>query len=116
MPESYFRSLLVEQVPFEAVCRLWDQVSMNQIIHSLLMVGLQIILDGDGYIFRAALAIFGFLEPRLYYPDRSEIESILEGRNAATLAITLREKGKGEIERGGISRGIGWTIECFWVK
>ena len=27
LPESYFRSLLVEQVPFEASCRLWDQVS-----------------------------------------------------------------------------------------
>ena len=24
----------------------------------------QIVLDGDGYIFRSALAIFGFLEPR----------------------------------------------------
>jgi hypothetical protein len=24
----------------------------------------QIALDGDGYIFRSALAIFGFLEPR----------------------------------------------------
>lgn len=28
LPESYFRSLLVEQVPFEAVCRLWDQVGL----------------------------------------------------------------------------------------
>lgn len=27
LPESYFRSVLVEQVPFEACCRLWDQVS-----------------------------------------------------------------------------------------
>lgn len=48
LPESYFRSVLVEQVPFDAVCRLWDQI----------------MLEGDGYIFRAALAIFGFLEPR----------------------------------------------------
>ena len=48
LPESYFRSVLVEQVPFEACCRLWDQI----------------VLDGDGFIFRAALAIFGFLEPR----------------------------------------------------
>ncbi|KAL1412543.1 hypothetical protein Q8F55_000289 [Vanrija albida] len=75
LPESYFRSVLVEQVPFAAACRLWDQI----------------VLDGDGYIFRAALAIFGFLEPRLYYPDREEILSVLEGRNAATQAITERE-------------------------
>lgn len=26
LPESYFRAVLVEQVPFEACCRLWDQV------------------------------------------------------------------------------------------
>lgn len=26
VPESWFRSVLVEQVPFEAACRLWDQV------------------------------------------------------------------------------------------
>ena len=48
LPESYFRSMLVDQVPFDTACRLWDQI----------------VLDGDGYIFRAALAIFGFLEPR----------------------------------------------------
>lgn len=48
LPESYFRSVLVEQVPFSVACRLWDQI----------------MLDGDSYIFRAALAIFGFLEPR----------------------------------------------------
>lgn len=28
VPESWFRSVLVEQVPFEAACRLWDQVSL----------------------------------------------------------------------------------------
>jgi hypothetical protein len=28
LPQSYFRSVLVEQVPFEACCRLWDQVSL----------------------------------------------------------------------------------------
>lgn len=27
LPESYFRSMFIEQVPFEACCRLWDQVS-----------------------------------------------------------------------------------------
>ena len=27
LPESYFRSIFLEQVPFEACCRLWDQVS-----------------------------------------------------------------------------------------
>ena len=54
--------------------------------------GLQIVLDGDGYIFRTALAIFGILEPRLHYPDHDEILSVLEGRNRATLVITERER------------------------
>ena len=27
IPESYFRSVLLEQLPFEVCCRLWDQVS-----------------------------------------------------------------------------------------
>lgn len=48
LPESYFRGMLVEQIPFEAAVRLWDQI----------------VLDGDGFVFRAALAIFGLLEPR----------------------------------------------------
>lgn len=26
VPESYFRSVLLEQLPFEVCCRLWDQV------------------------------------------------------------------------------------------
>jgi hypothetical protein len=76
------------------------------------------VLDGDGYIFRAALAIFGFLEPRqvslspvsqvklernadfryrLYFPDRDEIESVLEGRNRATAAILDREKERAKL-------------------
>ena len=27
LPESYFRTVFLEQVSFEACCRLWDQVS-----------------------------------------------------------------------------------------
>ncbi|WWC73596.1 uncharacterized protein I206_107568 [Kwoniella pini CBS 10737] len=85
VPEGWFRGMLVEQIDFESVCRLWDQI----------------MLDGDGFIFRAALAIFGFLEPRLYYPDHDEILSVLEGYNSATLAIQLREKERARL-RGEI--------------
>lgn len=28
LPESYFRSVFLEQVPFEVCCRLWDQASL----------------------------------------------------------------------------------------
>ncbi|WWC65933.1 uncharacterized protein I303_108555 [Kwoniella dejecticola CBS 10117] len=85
VPEGWFRGMLVEQIDFESACRLWDQI----------------MLDGDGFIFRAALAIFGFLEPRLYYPDHDEILSVLEGHNPATLAIQAREKERAKL-RGEI--------------
>jgi hypothetical protein len=69
VPESWFRSVLVEQVPFEAACRLWDQVSAydGSVVIKLIC---QIVLDGDGYFFRSALAIFGFLEPRYFHKTR----------------------------------------------
>ena len=95
LPESYFRSLFLEQLPFETCCRLWDQI----------------VLEGDAYIFRAALAIFGFLEPRLHYPDKDEIESVLEGRNPATLSIVSRERErervKGQWQRQKVKAGVG---------
>ncbi|EIW71392.1 hypothetical protein TREMEDRAFT_56423 [Tremella mesenterica DSM 1558] len=100
LPESYFRSMLVDQVPFEACCRLWDQI----------------LLDGDGYIFRAALAIIGFLEPRLFYPDREEILSILEGRNRATLAITERERERARLRGEVYQEGLDGKLSVFGLN
>ncbi|KLT43808.1 RabGAP/TBC [Cutaneotrichosporon oleaginosum] len=97
LPESYFRSVLVEQVPFEAACRLWDQI----------------VLEGDGYIFRAALAIFGFLEPRLYYPDKDEIASVLEGRNAATAAIAERERERARLRGERYEESLDGKLSVF---
>ncbi|WVR07970.1 hypothetical protein IAU60_005013 [Kwoniella sp. DSM 27419] len=115
VPQSWFRGMLVEQVPFDCACRLWDQI----------------MLDGDGYIFRAALAIFGFLEPRLYYPDHDEILSVLEGHNPATMAITARERERarlrgeafldavdGKLSVFGLNEGVlfGWLAEDGWKE
>ncbi|KAK1923371.1 rab-GTPase-TBC domain-containing protein [Papiliotrema laurentii] len=97
LPESYFRSMFLEQVPFEACCRLWDQI----------------MLDGDGYIFRAALAIFGFLEPRLHYPDRDEIESVLEGRNKATQAIVERERERARLRGEAYDETLDGSLSVF---
>ncbi|KIR53899.1 hypothetical protein I315_03514 [Cryptococcus gattii Ru294] len=98
VPESWFRSLLVEQVGFECSCRLWDQI----------------MLDGDGFVFRAALAIFGYLEPRLYYPDKQEVLSVLEGHNPASLAILHRERERARL-RGEtfVQEGIDGTLSAF---
>ncbi|KAK4685032.1 hypothetical protein P7C73_g5123, partial [Tremellales sp. Uapishka_1] len=97
VPEEWWRSLLVQQVSFEGVCRLWDQI----------------VLDGDGYLFRAALAIFGFLEPRLYYPDREELLSTLEGRNPASLAIIAREKERARLKGEPWSEGVDGKLSVF---
>ncbi|ORY34660.1 rab-GTPase-TBC domain-domain-containing protein [Naematelia encephala] len=100
LPEGWFRSLLVEWVPFEAACRLWDQI----------------VLDGDGYVFRAALAIFGFLEPRLYYPDKDEIASVLEGRNRATMAITERERERARLKGEAVLDALDGKLSVFGLN
>ncbi|WVQ77523.1 hypothetical protein IAR50_007209 [Cryptococcus sp. DSM 104548] len=100
VPQSWFQSLLVEQLGFEASCRVWDQV----------------FLDGEGYVFRAALAIFGFLEPRLYYPDKDEVLSVLEGHNPASLAIMRREKERARLRGEVWSEGVDGTLTSFGLN
>ncbi|KAK6908825.1 hypothetical protein I204_01890 [Kwoniella mangroviensis CBS 8886] len=100
VPEGWFRGMLVEQVDFECACRLWDQI----------------MLDGDGYIFRTALAIFGFLEPRLYYPDHDEILSVLEGHNPATLAIQARERERAKLRGETFDELIDGKLSVFGLN
>ncbi|TYJ53197.1 hypothetical protein B9479_006175 [Cryptococcus floricola] len=100
VPQSWFQSLLVEQLGFEASCRVWDQV----------------FLDGEGYVFRAALAIFGFLEPRLYYPDKGEVLSVLEGHNPASLAIMQRDKERARMRGEVWSEGVDGTLTSFGLN
>ncbi|WWC92902.1 uncharacterized protein L201_007864 [Kwoniella dendrophila CBS 6074] len=100
VPEGWFRGMLVEQVDFECACRLWDQI----------------MLDGDGFIFRTALAIFGFLEPRLYYPDHDEILSVLEGHNPATLAIQSRERERAKLRGETFDDSIDGKLSVFGLN
>lgn len=48
LPTSYFTTLFIHQLSFEAVTRVWDVI----------------MLEGDSHIFRTALAILAILEPR----------------------------------------------------
>jgi hypothetical protein len=73
-------------------------------------------LDGDGHIFRAALAIFGFLEPRLHYPDKEEIESILEGRNKATIAIREREIERARLRGEVFDEALDGKLSVFGLN
>jgi len=64
-PSAYLPDWLVplflDHLPFEACARLWDVL----------------LLEGDSFLFRAALAVLAVLEPRLFFPDRQELLDLL---------------------------------------
>lgn len=53
--------LFLDHLPFEACARVWDVL----------------LLEGDSFLYRAALAILAVLEPRLFFPDRRELLELL---------------------------------------
>lgn len=53
--------LFLDHLPFEACARVWDVI----------------ILEGDSFLYRAALAILAVLEPRLFFPERKELLELL---------------------------------------
>jgi len=54
--------LFLNHLPFEACARVWDVV----------------ILEGDSFLYRAALAILAVLESRLFFPERKELLELLK--------------------------------------
>lgn len=64
-PSAYLPGWLVplflDHLPFEACARVWDVL----------------LLEGDAFLYRAALAILAVLEPRLFFPDRQELLELL---------------------------------------
>lgn len=62
--------MFLEHLPFEACSRIWDVL----------------ILEGDAFLFRTAIAILGVMEARLFFPDRKEL---MEG-NGSTIAFCSR--------------------------
>ncbi|KAG2350772.1 RabGAP/TBC [Suillus weaverae] len=67
--------LFLDHLPFEACARLWDVL----------------LLEGDSFLFRVALAVLAILEPRLFFPDRQELLDLLRGENKAALEVAKRE-------------------------
>ena len=53
--------LFLDHLPFEACARIWDVI----------------FLEGDAFLYRAALGVLGVLEPRLFFPDRKELLELL---------------------------------------
>ena len=52
----------VDHLPFEACARIWDVL----------------VLEGDSFLYRTAIAVLGVIESRLFFPDRQELLDILE--------------------------------------
>lgn len=69
--------MFMDHLPFEACARLWDII----------------VLEGDSFLFRAALAIFGVLEARLFFPDRGELMQVLRGESKAAAEVAKRAAG-----------------------
>ena len=59
LPE-WVHTLFLEHLPFEVCARIWDVI----------------VLEGDAFVFRMAIAVLGVLEARLFFPERKEL---LEG-------------------------------------
>jgi len=50
---------------------------------------------------------------RLYYPDKEEILSVLEGRNAATQAITERERERARLRGEQYEEALDGKLSVF---
>lgn len=65
-PSSYLLDwllpLFLDHLPFEACARVWDVL----------------LLEGDSFLYRAALGILAVLEPRLFFPERKELMELLK--------------------------------------
>ncbi|KAF8346904.1 rab-GTPase-TBC domain-containing protein [Amanita rubescens] len=89
--------LFLNHLPFEACARVWDVV----------------ILEGDSFLYRAALAILAVLEPRLFFPERKELLELLKGENRAALVVAQREKRPLD---GGKYEIYGLDEETLWER
>lgn len=65
-PASYLPDWLIplflDHLPFEACARIWDVI----------------VLEGDSFLYRAALGMLAVLEPRLFFPDQKELLELLK--------------------------------------
>ncbi|KAG2155549.1 rab-GTPase-TBC domain-containing protein [Suillus clintonianus] len=89
--------LFLDHLPFEACARLWDVL----------------LLEGDSFLFRAALAVLAVLEPRLFFPDRQELLDLLRGENKAALDVAKRE---GRLLDGAKYDIYGVDEETLWER
>ncbi|KAG6910512.1 hypothetical protein DXG01_009931 [Tephrocybe rancida] len=101
LPSAYLNDwllpLFLDHLPFEACARIWDVL----------------LLEGDSFLYRAALGILAVLEPRLFFPDRKELMELLKGENKAALEVAKRE---GQPLDAGKYEVYGVNEETLWER
>jgi hypothetical protein len=55
-------------------------------------------------------------DSRLYFPDKDEIESVLEGRNHATQAITERERERAKLRGETYQEELDGKLSVFGLN
>jgi hypothetical protein len=59
------------------------------------------VLEGDSFLFRAALALLMTMEARLFNPDKEELAALFRGDDKGARAIVARAKSAGKLSNGG---------------
>lgn len=80
---SWVKTMFIPLLPLETVCRLWDQILLEEAEDEI-----------DSMVFRACLALVGLLSSRLHTGEAKELQSILTGRNRAALSVWYRFVGQ----------------------
>lgn len=76
-----------------------------------------VLLEGDSFLFRAALAIFGVLESRLFFPDRDELIRVLKGESTAAIEVAKRASAINNItDLGARYEVYGLDEETLWER
>ncbi|CAE6526414.1 unnamed protein product [Rhizoctonia solani] len=90
--------MFLHHLPFEACARIWDVI----------------ILEGDSFLYRAALAIIAVIEPRLFFPDRKELIEVLRGENKA--ALEAAKRGGLLVDQSARYEQYGMNEEVLWAQ
>lgn len=95
LPDWLIPCFLVH-LPFDTSARIWDIM----------------LLEGDSFLFRAALAVLGVMEGRLYFPDQEELMAVLRGEDGSTGKGKARET----VSEGGRYVQYGMTEEAVFER
>ncbi|CAE6446006.1 unnamed protein product [Rhizoctonia solani] len=90
--------MFLHHLPFEACARIWDVI----------------VLEGDSFLYRAALAIIAVIEPRLFFPDRKELMEVLRGENKAALEAAKRSGLP--VDQSARYEQYGMNEEVLWAQ